>query len=95
VTAHLPDLDDRIFDAALEARQKLKAYALAKAENDAQAAEQELTRSRRRTSWADAIANRVAAGQVVVRSAAEARYRREMPLRRPIWMPPRRRDLPR
>jgi hypothetical protein len=83
--------DDHIFDAAHQQHQQRKAAALVKGEADAMAAELELTRSRRRTSWREAIAIRVAAGQTVERSAAEERYRRSMPGYRPMWMPPRRR----
>jgi hypothetical protein len=76
--------DDHIFDAAYQARKR-------KANADARYAELELTRSRRRVSWATAAATRAASGQTVPRSAAEERYRRTMPLHYPRWMPHRKR----
>jgi hypothetical protein len=53
------------WDRAYEARQKLRAEAYAKAENDALIAAVEVNRSRRRTSWREAVALRVAAGWVL------------------------------
>ncbi len=59
-----PD-DQATYDLEYERRHQLKAAAARQAQADARHAEQELTRPRRRTTWAEAIRARVAAGQTV------------------------------
>lgn len=57
-----PDLDE--YDLAYEQRQQRRAEAVTQSEIAAKTAEQEITRPRRRTSWATAAEIRVALGMV-------------------------------
>jgi hypothetical protein len=66
--------NDQIFDLAYEHRQQRKAEAAAQAEIDDRAVEQEVTRSRGRTSWAAAAEIRVALG-LVLPAIEDVRYR--------------------